>query len=64
MMVYIRLFVGGNLVTWHNKTQSMVERSSAEAEFRAMACRVCEMLWLKILWNKLEYDSKDSMTVL
>ncbi|KAF5456016.1 hypothetical protein F2P56_025533 [Juglans regia] len=30
-------FVWGNLVTWRSKKQSVVSRSSAEAEFRAMA---------------------------
>ena len=30
-------FVGGNLVTWRRKKQTIVARSSAEAEFRAMA---------------------------
>lgn len=48
-----------NLVTWRNKKQSVVARSSAKAEFRAMAQRVCELLWLKILLKELGYDSKD-----
>ena len=30
-------FVGGNLVTWRSKKQSVVARSSAEAEFRSLA---------------------------
>jgi hypothetical protein len=52
-------FVGGNLVTWRSKKQSVVARSSAEAEFRAMAHGVCEILWLKILLKELGFDSKD-----
>ncbi|RDX99177.1 putative mitochondrial protein, partial [Mucuna pruriens] len=31
------MFLGGNLVTWRSKKQNVVARSSAEAEFRAMA---------------------------
>ena len=30
-------FLGGNLVTWRSKKHNVVVRSSAEAEFRAMA---------------------------
>ena len=37
-------FVGGNLVTWHSKKHTVVARSSAEAKFRGMAQRVCELL--------------------
>jgi hypothetical protein len=46
-------FVGGNLVTWRSKKQSVVARSTAEAEFRAMAHGICEILWLKILLLEL-----------
>lgn len=39
----------------------MVARSSAEAEFRAMAHGVCELLWLKIWLKELGHDSNDPM---
>ncbi|KAG8488224.1 hypothetical protein CXB51_018059 [Gossypium anomalum] len=47
-------FLGGNLVTWRSKKQNVVARSSAEAEFRAMALGVCELLWLKIILEDLK----------
>jgi hypothetical protein len=50
---YCSTFVGGNLVTWRSKKQNVVARSTAEAEFRAMAHGVCEVLWLKILLVEL-----------
>lgn len=34
------LFLGGNLVTWKSKKQTVVARSNAEAEYRAMACEL------------------------
>ncbi|KAH9650093.1 protein kinase domain-containing protein [Citrus sinensis] len=36
-------FVGGNLVTWRSKKQTVVARSSAEAEYRAVALGICEI---------------------
>ncbi|KAI3459864.1 hypothetical protein Pfo_016527, partial [Paulownia fortunei] len=46
-------FLGWNLVTWRSKKQNVVSRSSAEAEFRAMAQGVCELLWFKIILEDL-----------
>ena len=34
-------YVWGNLVTWRSKKQNIVARSSAQAEYRAMANGVC-----------------------
>lgn len=47
-------FVGGNLVTWRSKKQSVVARSSAEAEYRAVAQGMCELLWLRKLLDELK----------
>ena len=47
------MFVGGNLVSWKSKKQSVVAKSTAEAEYRAMALGVAEMLWLKSLLEEL-----------
>ena len=51
-------FVWGNLVTWRSKKQSVVARSSAEAEFRAMAQGICERIWLNRLLEELRVPSK------
>ncbi|XP_073129110.1 secreted RxLR effector protein 161-like [Henckelia pumila] len=47
-------FVGGNLVTCRSKKQNVVARSSAEAEFRALAHDICEVLWIKQLLAELK----------
>ena len=47
-------FVVGNLVSWRSKKQSVVARSSAEAEFRAMTAGVCELRWVKIILEDLK----------
>ena len=66
-------FLGGNLISWRSKKQSVVARSSAEAEFRAMAAGVCELLWVKIIledlriqWSKpmkLYCDNKSAISI-
>ena len=47
------MFVGDNLVCWRSKKQSVVARSTAEAEFRSMASGLCELMWLRILLSEL-----------
>ena len=41
-------------MTWRSKKQSVVARSSTEAEFRAMAQGICEILWLNRILKELK----------
>ena len=38
----------GNLVTWKSKKQTMVGRSTAEAEYKAITHISCELMWIKL----------------
>jgi len=57
-------FVWGNLVTWRNKKQSVVSRSSAEAELKAMAQGFCEGIWLRRLLQELQIPMTELVQVL
>ena len=57
------MFVGGNLVSWRSKKQHVIARSSAEAEYRAMASAACELIWLKGLLSELGFPSSIPMTL-
>lgn len=54
-------YIGGNLVTWRSKKQSVVARLSAEAEYRAMAQIACEMMWLQSLMSGFGVTSIEPM---
>ena len=48
-------------MTWKSKKQNVVARSSAKAEFRAMAQGICELLWLKIILEDLRIKLDEPM---
>jgi len=47
------VFLGDNLISWSSKRQNAVSRSSAEAEYRAVANAVAEASWLRQLLVEL-----------
>jgi len=47
------VFLGDDLVSWSSKRQNTVSRSSAEAEYRAVANGVAEATWLRQLLLEL-----------
>jgi histone deacetylase 1/2 len=48
------VFLGDNLISWSSKRQNTVSRSSAEAEYRAVANAVAETSWLRQLLSELQ----------
>ena len=57
------VFVGGNLVSWRSKKQSVVSRSTTEAEYRALSLGVSEMLRVRNLLSELNVLRKGPFRV-
>jgi hypothetical protein len=51
------VFLGDNLVFWSAKWQTVISRSSAEAEYRVVANGVAEAIWLRQLLHELQTPS-------
>ncbi|RVW15190.1 Retrovirus-related Pol polyprotein from transposon RE1 [Vitis vinifera] len=58
------VFNGGNLISWKSKKQDVVVRSSAEAEYRAMALATCELIWLRHLLRELRFGKDEQMKLI
>ncbi|CAN1121074.1 Retrovirus-related Pol polyprotein from transposon TNT 1-94 [Linum perenne] len=57
-------YVWGNLVTWRSKKQTAVARSSAEAEYRAVAHGIQEGVWLRKVLAELKVKNDDPIEML
>ncbi|XP_060202698.1 uncharacterized mitochondrial protein AtMg00810-like [Lycium barbarum] len=47
------IYLGANCISWASKKQSTVVRSSAEAEYRALASTVAEMTWITYILHDI-----------
>ncbi|KAE8672148.1 Protein ARABIDILLO 2 [Hibiscus syriacus] len=47
-------YVWCNLVTWRSNKQSVLARSSAEVEYRALSHGICEGIWIQLLMGELK----------
>lgn len=57
------VFLDSNLVSWSSKRQPTVSRSSAEAEYRAIANCVAESCWLRQLLTELRHPPRRATVV-
>ena len=57
------VFLGNNLVSWSSKCQNTISRSSAEAEYRAVANGVAEATWLRQLLLELRHPTRRATLV-
>lgn len=47
------IYLGNNLISWSSKKQTMITRSSAESEYRALAAASAELTWIQSLFTEL-----------
>jgi hypothetical protein len=56
-------FLGSYLLSWRSKKKTVVDRSSTESEYRALADATFELLWLRWLLNDMGV-TQSSATIL
>ncbi|CAM8941955.1 unnamed protein product [Rhodiola kirilowii] len=56
-VTWYSVLLGNCLISWKTKKQTVVSRSSTEAEYRAMAQALCELVWLTRLLNDFQVQT-------
>ena len=56
-------FLGDSLISWRSKKQTVVARSSTEAEYRALADVTQELLWLRWLLEDMGVNHSTATTI-
>ncbi|GKA77188.1 retrovirus-related pol polyprotein from transposon RE1 [Tanacetum coccineum] len=51
-----RLFLGSSLISWQSKKQTLVSRSSIEAEYRSLADGTYEVTWIQCLLKEFKVN--------
>ncbi|KAH9651968.1 retrovirus-related pol polyprotein from transposon RE1 [Citrus sinensis] len=57
------VYLGNNLISWSSKKQTVVTKSSAESEYRALASAASEIAWLKSLFLEMEVYCVERPTI-
>ncbi|RVW13866.1 Retrovirus-related Pol polyprotein from transposon RE1 [Vitis vinifera] len=57
------VFFGSCLISWTAKKQSVVARSSTEAEYRALTITTAELYWIRMLLKKLHISLPTAPTI-
>lgn len=57
------IYFGGNLIQWSSKKQSVISRSSIEAEYRSLAHVSADLVWLKSLFADLHIHISTPPTI-
>jgi hypothetical protein len=54
------VFLRSNLILWSAQKQGTVSRSSTEAEYKAIANAIAELMWVQILLKELKISSPEA----
>ncbi|XP_042939438.1 uncharacterized mitochondrial protein AtMg00810-like [Carya illinoinensis] len=57
------IFIGDFMISWRSKKQAIISRSSAEAEYRALAHTSCEITWIISLLKDFQIDHTKAATL-